>query len=141
MGATGQEKVVETDAITLFEDEWKDPASGVVMAYECDEDSEFGDLLEMKPQEWEDTETGTMLGYAPRDEDSEDYAYDEDGNFGQDTDLSYSDECHSKTALQIKTRKARKRRAGTRKRRFTPLALRLRKQHVKRVLKCKRVRP
>lgn len=137
--AIGQTTVVETDALTRFEDEWKDPASGVVMAYECDEDSEFGELLEMKPQEWEDTETGTMLGYAPCDEGSEDYA-DDESDFGEDVDLSNFDECRTKTATVVETRMAQKHRVGSRKRRFVPLALRLRKQHVKRVLKCKRMR-
>merc|ERR1711865_560833 len=101
----GQQKVVDTDALTLFEDEWKDPASGVVMSYECDEDSEFGDLLEMKPQEWEDAETGTMLGYAPCEEGSEDYAYDEDSDFWEDMDLFHFDECRTKTFPLVKTRK------------------------------------
>lgn len=54
--------------------EWVDADSGVALAYECDDESDFGEHLPeaQKPTEWEDPSTGALLAYE----------CDEDSDFG-----------------------------------------------------------
>lgn len=164
---TVEESAVEASEHQI-EGEWKDPTSGVAMSYACDEDSDFGDHVEMKPETWEDPETGATLGYAPCDdaeleleeeelfeaqtpyeEEPEDASQEDSDESGtgemlgygacEDVDSDFGEFVprvgQTKATSRTRITQGKKTKLGASKKRFQPLALRLHKQHRKRVVK------
>lgn len=139
-----EESVEELPMMQDASCEWEDPATGASLGYECDNDSDFGDHLDALPRktyEWEDPDTGVLLGYQC----VEDIYFGDDMHEGGDEsiEIEASDEdesnvdspCKVRAEPGKKTRKSSWKIPSKRSRRFRPLPLRLRTQHLRRVMK------
>lgn len=110
--------------------EWEDPETGIALGYAvCDLGDEQADAC-AGGVAWEDQTTGTIMSFE----------CDEDSDFGDHLELNEEDEVEmfATTDLQYEAKQGKKSRRS--KRQFQPSVLRVRRQHLKRVMKSWRSR-
>lgn len=114
--------------------QWKEPTTGVMMGYACDDDSDFGDHIELTKRElepeWIDPKSGALMGYV----------CDDASDFGdhleyQDDDVEGMHERESQVSCDSPIAKRQRIRRAAFKRRPRPLVLQLRSLHVRQVIK------
>jgi len=104
--------------------EWQEPATGALLGYAVDVDSEDDAEVAQMDVEWKDPNTGALLAYA----------YDEESELGEE----YETTSVASADLQDVPRATRK--CHRRVQAFRPTVLRVRDLHLKRVLKSFRAR-